>query len=136
VFSFENDSEIETDSTSRRMKFKHVQCKNSFQYSHTKQLFPDTPICFHSRDSSVDIEKSYRLDGRRSIPDRVKVFFSSQGLTGSVAHPASIQWVSEAVFPRVKLPRHDADRSRPSSTEVKNGGVIPPLSHMSSWRGA
>jgi hypothetical protein len=30
----------------------------------------------------------------------------------------------------------EADLSPPSSAEVKNGGVIPPLPHMSSWRSA
>jgi hypothetical protein len=30
---------------------------------------------------------------------------------------------------------HSIERPSPS-TEVKNGGAIPPLSHMSSWRGA
>jgi hypothetical protein len=30
----------------------------------------------------------------------------------------------------------DADHTSASSSEVKNGGVIPPLPHMPSWRGA
>jgi hypothetical protein len=30
----------------------------------------------------------------------------------------------------------EADSSPTSSDEVKNGGAIPPLSHMSSWRDA
>jgi hypothetical protein len=30
-------------------------------------------------------------------------------------------------FPGVKKPRREADKSLPSSVEVKNGGAIPPL---------
>jgi hypothetical protein len=33
----------------------------------------------------------------------------------------------------VKRPGREADHSPPSSTEVKNGGAIPPLPHISSW---
>jgi hypothetical protein len=33
----------------------------------------------------------------------------------------------------VKRPGCEADHSPPSSAEVKNGGAIPPLPHMSSW---
>jgi hypothetical protein len=34
----------------------------------------------------------------------------------------------------VKRPVREADQSPPYIAEVKNGGVIPPLFHMSSWR--
>jgi hypothetical protein len=47
-----------------------------------------------------------------------------------------IQLMSRALSPRVKRPEREADRSAPSSTEAKNGGAIPPLSHMPSCRGA
>jgi hypothetical protein len=50
-------------------------------------------------------------------------------------HPP-IKWVPEARFLGVKRSRREADHSPPSSVEVKNGGAIPPLPHMSSWRGA
>jgi hypothetical protein len=30
----------------------------------------------------------------------------------------------------------EADHSPPSNAEVKNGGAIPPLPNVSSWRGA
>jgi hypothetical protein len=33
----------------------------------------------------------------------------------------------------VKRPGFEADHSPPASAEVKDGGAIPPLSHMSSW---
>jgi hypothetical protein len=38
------------------------------------------------------------------------------------------------LFPGLKRPGREAYHSSPSSTEVKNGGAIPLLSHMSSWR--
>jgi hypothetical protein len=34
----------------------------------------------------------------------------------------------------VDRPGHEADHSRPSTSEVKTGGSIPPLAHTSSWR--
>jgi hypothetical protein len=37
------------------------------------------------------------------------------------------------LFLGVKRPRHEAEHSLPSSTEVKNNGVISPLRHTSSW---
>jgi hypothetical protein len=41
-----------------------------------------------------------------------------------------------ALSPGVKLPGREADNPPPSSAVVKNGGAIPPLPYMSSWRGA
>jgi hypothetical protein len=38
--------------------------------------------------------------------------------------------------PGEKRLRHEADHSPPSSTVVKNGGVIPRLYHTSLWGGA
>jgi hypothetical protein len=35
--------------------------------------------------------------------------------------------------PRVKREWREADHSPLSSAEVKNGGIIPPLPHMSLW---
>jgi hypothetical protein len=40
------------------------------------------------------------------------------------------------LFPRGKRQGREADHSPPSSADVKNGGAIPPLPPMSSWRGA
>jgi hypothetical protein len=37
--------------------------------------------------------------------------------------------------PGVKRQGSEADHSRPSSAEVKNGGAIPSLLHISSWQG-
>jgi hypothetical protein len=36
----------------------------------------------------------------------------------------------------VEPQRREADHSPPSSAEVKNGGAIPPLPYVSSWRSA
>jgi hypothetical protein len=36
----------------------------------------------------------------------------------------------------IKLQGREADHSPPSSAEVKEGGAIPPLLHMSSWHTA
>jgi hypothetical protein len=53
--------------------------------------------------------------------------------TGSWAHPGTYQMGTEDSFPWVKRPRREADHSPPSSAEVKSGGAIPSLPHMSSW---
>jgi hypothetical protein len=47
-----------------------------------------------------------------------------------------VQWVPGAIFPVVKLLGRGADYSLPSGAEVKNGGAIPPVPHMSSWHSA
>jgi hypothetical protein len=46
------------------------------------------------------------------------------------------QFVPGAASPGVERQGHEADYSPPSSANVKNGAAIPPLPHMSSWRGA
>jgi hypothetical protein len=46
------------------------------------------------------------------------------------------QWVPGALFLRIKRPGRAADHLFPSSAEVNNCGVIPPLPLTSSWRGA
>jgi hypothetical protein len=40
---------------------------------------------------------------------------------------APIQWVPGALSPEVKRPALKADHSPQSSTEVKDGGAVPPL---------
>jgi hypothetical protein len=47
-----------------------------------------------------------------------------------------IQWVPGGLSVGVKRLGREADHSHPSSAEVKNGGAIPPLLHVSSWRSA
>jgi hypothetical protein len=53
--------------------------------------------------------------------------------TGSGALPVSYPVVTVGLFPYgVKRLGREADHSPPSSTEVKNGGAIPSLPHISS----
>jgi hypothetical protein len=55
--------------------------------------------------------------------------------TSSGAHPAFYPMGAGDDFLGGKVYRCEADHLPPSSAKVKNGGAIPPLSHMSSWRG-
>jgi hypothetical protein len=54
---------------------------------------------------------------------RVKLFHNVQ--TGSEAHAASYTMGTAGV----RRQGHEADHSPPSSTEIKNGGAIPPVPH-------
>jgi hypothetical protein len=47
-----------------------------------------------------------------------------------------LQWVPGALYPGAKWRGREADHSPPFSAAVQNGGAIPPLLHMSSWRDA
>jgi hypothetical protein len=77
------------------------------------------------------------LDGQALILSRDKIFlcFTVSRLALGPTQPP-IEWVVEAVYPRVKRPGHEADHSPPSSAEVRNDGAIPPLPHTFSWHGA
>jgi hypothetical protein len=55
--------------------------------------------------------------------------------TGSGVHPVPYPVGIEGSFPTVKWSESEADHSSACSAEVKNGGVIRPLPHTSSWRG-
>jgi hypothetical protein len=52
------------------------------------------------------------------------------------AHTTSCPMVKRggAIFPVVKRPKRDAERSPLYSAEFKNGGAISLIHHMSSWR--
>jgi hypothetical protein len=63
------------------------------------------------------------------------LFFTASRPTLGPTQPP-IQWISGAISPDAKRPGREADQSHPSSAEVKNGGAIPPLPHMSSWHNA
>jgi hypothetical protein len=69
---------------------------------------------------------SYRLDGRGSTPDSDKRFCS---LLSTVSRPAlgSYPVDTGGSFIWGKVARLEAGHSLPFSTEVKNGGAIPPL---------
>jgi hypothetical protein len=57
--------------------------------------------------------------------------------TGSGAHPASSYTMGTgASSPGVMRHEREADRSPPSSAEVKKGGAISPHPHMPSWHSA
>jgi hypothetical protein len=89
-----------------------------------------------SWDSSVGIVTDCGLDGQDLVPGRGKLFFSIVcGLAlGPTQRPT--QWVPGVLSRGVKRRGREADCSPPSSAEVKNGGAIPPLPHISSWHGA
>jgi hypothetical protein len=55
--------------------------------------------------------------------------------TGSGAIQPPIQWVPGDFPLGLKRPKREADRSPPSSAEVKNYGTIFSLPNTSSWRG-
>jgi hypothetical protein len=56
--------------------------------------------------------------------------------TDSVAHPISYLTDTWGSFRGVKRPRREVDHSPSTTAENKNGGAIPPLPDMSSWRDA
>jgi hypothetical protein len=87
-----------------------------------------------SWDSSVGIATKLWAGQQKSwglTPGRGKRFFlfsvTSRLALGPTQPP--VQWVLEAVSPRVKQQGHEADHSSPSSAMVKNGGATPPLPH-------
>jgi hypothetical protein len=80
-----------------------------------------------SRDSSVDIATSYRLDGRGSIHNWGERIISAPQRQDRLWGPPSLPLNGY----RVKWLRHEDDRSPLSNAEVKNGGAIPPFPHVS-----
>jgi hypothetical protein len=56
--------------------------------------------------------------------------FLHNAQTGCGAQPASYPVGIGAISPGVKRPRREVEHSLPFSTEVKNGGAIPPLPHV------
>jgi hypothetical protein len=81
-----------------------------------------------SQDNFVGIATGYGLDDWGSIPGRCKsfLFFTAFRLALGPTQPP-IQWVPEALSPGANWLGHEADHSRPSNSEVKNVGAIPPL---------
>jgi hypothetical protein len=82
---------------------------------------------------SVGIVTGYGLDSRGvglRVPVGARCFFT---LSRPVLRPTQppIQ-----LAPGLKRPGREADRSAPSSAQVKNGGVTPSLPHVSSWHSA
>jgi hypothetical protein len=95
-------------------------------------------ICEDSQYSSMGTATGYGLDGRGSIPGRVKRRFSTPQYPDRLWSPPSIlsngYW--GVLSPGVKQLGREADHSTSSGAEVKNGGAIPPLPHTSPWYGA
>jgi hypothetical protein len=56
--------------------------------------------------------------------------------TDSGAHLFSYPISTGALSPEVKRPGREADHAPPSSADVKNGGAIPALPNIFSWRDA
>jgi hypothetical protein len=90
-----------------------------------------------SRDSSVGTTTGYWLDGLDSRHRKSFLFSTASGPDLGPIQPP-VQWILGAgVFPRgVKRPGRETDHSPPSSAEVKKGGTIRPIIHMSSWHSA
>jgi hypothetical protein len=78
-----------------------------------------------------------RLRNRSWIPGKGNKFFLSSTASRPALGPTQplIQWAPRAVCPETKRPEREADHTRPSNAEVKNGGAITPFSHTSLWRG-
>jgi hypothetical protein len=74
----------------------------------------------------------YGLDGRGSAPGTGDIFFSIASKTALMPIQPPIQWVPGSLSSRVKRPGSEAYHSPPSSAEIKNGGALPPLPHISS----
>jgi hypothetical protein len=73
--------------------------------------------------------------GLVQIPGKGKHFSLPNRRALGFTDPA-IQWEQWALSPGVKRSGCETDHSPPSSSEVKNVGAIPPLSHASSRRGS
>jgi hypothetical protein len=86
------------------------------------------------RDSSVGVATSYGLNGRGSIPVRIKVLlFPITSRSALVRTQPPMQWVPGAVSLGLKRPGLEADHSPPCNAEDENGGAIPSLSHTFSF---
>jgi hypothetical protein len=84
------------------------------------------------RDSSVGIARGYGLDGPGSILGSASFFSSSQLSDRLWGSPTLLC----SAYRGVKRQGREADYPLPFSAEVKKGGAIPPLPHMSSWHSA
>jgi hypothetical protein len=80
-------------------------------------------------DVLVGIATGYGWDGRALIPIRGKIFLFQNIQTGSGAHPASCTMGTGGLSLGIKQHGCEANHSL-SSAKVKNGGAIPPLSHV------
>jgi hypothetical protein len=89
-----------------------------------------------SQDSSVSIVMGYGLDGPGSIPGSERLFSTPQHPDRFWGPLSLLSNGHQGVSLGRKWPGREAEDSPPSSAEVKKGGAIPPLLHMSSWHSA
>jgi hypothetical protein len=84
----------------------------------------------------MDLQSLFQLTLPRVLSLLVEFlyFTASRPALGSAQFP--IQRVPGTLSPGLKRPGREGDQSPPSSAEVKKGGAISPLPHMSSWHGA
>jgi hypothetical protein len=82
--------------------------------------------------NSVGIVTGYGLDGPGSISGNARFSLLHSLKTDSGAHPVCGMGTGGS-FPGVKRQEHEAEHSSPSSVEVKTGGAVPPIPHMSPW---
>jgi hypothetical protein len=100
--------------------------------------WPDTPCLIPVRVHTNLLQ--HFAEQRSGVPQSVlrlarvqlwAVLLSSPQSPHRLRGPPSLYPMSAGrLFRRL---RSETDHSAPSSTEVKNGGAIPPLTHMSSW---
>jgi hypothetical protein len=83
-----------------------------------------------SQDGPVGTAMGYELDGRGSI-----FLFSTAPSQALEPTPSLLSNGYLGLSQRVKRQGREADYLTPSSAEVMNGGAVPPLPHLSSWRG-
>jgi hypothetical protein len=75
-----------------------------------------------------------RLQAGRPVVDFRRgqdiLLFSTAFTPPLVPTQPPFQWAPGSLSPGVKRPGREADHSSPSSTELKNGGAVPPLPYM------
>jgi hypothetical protein len=90
-------------------------------------------------DGRIILKRLYWSEGMGSFPGMKKKFFSFPERLDRLWVPPRLQFQFNGYggsFPGVNHPGYEADHSPPSSAEIKNGGAIPPLLHMSSMHSA
>jgi hypothetical protein len=111
-------------------------CSSAWLITRRNNLTSPLLFLYRSLVRAVGIATGYGLDGRR-LGVRVPVFknflfsTSSRPVLGSTQPP--IQWVPEALSPRVKRQGREADHSPPASAEVKKiwfSTSTPPYAFM------
>jgi hypothetical protein len=115
-------------------------------YTHTATWSHKPTLFFQNNVSRLRIQFLFYRARLRVVRPEKSLLYSRHGQEGFLFSTASrpalgptqppIQWVPGTLSPGGKWPGHEADHSPPSFAEVKNGGAIPPLPHMSSWQSA